>query len=98
VEEERRLFYVAVTRPRRRLEVYVPQRYHHRPRRREDPHSWAQPSRFLTDGVRSHLDEVQRGHPHEWPAGLGPDGAGSAGAGAVPAAAVVGAQLEALWG
>ena len=48
LEEERRLFYVAVTRPRRALHVYVPQRYHHRPRGRDDAHSWSQPSRFLS--------------------------------------------------
>jgi DNA helicase-2/ATP-dependent DNA helicase PcrA len=31
LEEERRLFYVAVTRPRRHLHVYVPLRFHYRP-------------------------------------------------------------------
>jgi DNA helicase-2/ATP-dependent DNA helicase PcrA len=31
VEEERRLFYVAITRPRRHLHLYAPRRYHHRP-------------------------------------------------------------------
>jgi DNA helicase-2/ATP-dependent DNA helicase PcrA len=56
LEEERRLFYVALTRPRRNLEVYVPLRYHHRPT--GDRHSWAQPSRFLTDAVKATMDEV----------------------------------------
>ena len=32
IAEERRLFYVALTRARRRLHVYVPLRYYHRPR------------------------------------------------------------------
>ena len=31
LEEERRLFYVAVTRARRRLHLHVPSRYHHHP-------------------------------------------------------------------
>jgi DNA helicase II / ATP-dependent DNA helicase PcrA len=56
LEEERRLFYVAVTRARRDLAIYVPLRYHHH--RVRDEHSWAQPSRFLTDSVRSTLSDV----------------------------------------
>jgi DNA helicase II / ATP-dependent DNA helicase PcrA len=53
VAEERRLFYVALTRARRRLCVYVPRRYYHRPRGRDDAHGYGQASRFLTDGVQS---------------------------------------------
>ena len=56
LEEERRLFYVAVTRARRNLAIYVPLRYHHH--RVRDEHSWAQPSRFLSDAVRLTLAEV----------------------------------------
>src|ERR1700722_13072095 len=56
LEEERRLFYVSVTRARRDLAIYVPLRYHHH-RVRDDP-SWAQPSRFLSDPVRSTLEEI----------------------------------------
>ncbi len=56
LEEERRIFYVAVTRARRDLAIYVPLRYHHH--RVRDEHSWAQPSRFLTESVRSTLLEV----------------------------------------
>jgi DNA helicase-2/ATP-dependent DNA helicase PcrA len=56
LEEERRLFYVAVTRARRNLAIYVPLRYHHH--RIRDDHSWAQPSRFLSESVRSTLSEV----------------------------------------
>jgi len=56
LEEERRLFYVAVTRARRNLAIYVPLRYHHH--RVRDDHSWAQPSRFLSQSVKSTLDDV----------------------------------------
>jgi DNA helicase-2/ATP-dependent DNA helicase PcrA len=55
LEEERRLFYVAVTRARRHLSIYVPLRYHHH--RVRDDHSWAQPSRFLSGPVRETLEE-----------------------------------------
>ena len=56
LEEERRLFYVAITRARRNLAVYVPLRYHHH--RVRDDHSWAQPSRFLSESVRETLVEI----------------------------------------
>jgi len=58
LEEERRVFFVALTRARSALHLYVPERYHHHPRGRDDRHSWAQPSLFLSDGVRSQCDEV----------------------------------------
>jgi ATP-dependent DNA helicase UvrD/PcrA len=52
VAEERRLFYVALTRPRRRLHVYVPFRYYHHPQARDDRHGYGKASRFLTDEVK----------------------------------------------
>jgi ATP-dependent DNA helicase UvrD/PcrA len=47
LEEERRLFYVAITRPRRNLHLYAPRRYHHRPI--GDAHGYGKLTRFLTD-------------------------------------------------
>ncbi|GIU97696.1 MAG: DNA helicase [Actinomycetota bacterium] len=58
VEEERRLLYVAITRARHALHLYAPRRFHHRPRGRDDAHSLAQPSRFLTPAVRAVLEEL----------------------------------------
>ena len=52
VAEERRLLYVALTRARRRLHVYVPFRYYHRPRGSDDAHGYGQASRFLTEAVQ----------------------------------------------
>jgi DNA helicase-2/ATP-dependent DNA helicase PcrA len=47
IEEERRLLYVAMTRPRDFLYVYFPLRYYHRGRGMSDAHTYAQLSRFL---------------------------------------------------
>jgi DNA helicase-2/ATP-dependent DNA helicase PcrA len=58
LEEERRVFYVAITRARKALHVYVPGRYHHHPYGHDDRHGWAQPSRFLSERVRTHCDEI----------------------------------------
>jgi DNA helicase II / ATP-dependent DNA helicase PcrA len=56
IEEERRLLYVAMTRARDALHVYHPLRYYRRPRGLEDPHAYAQRSRFLTDDVVERFD------------------------------------------
>jgi DNA helicase II / ATP-dependent DNA helicase PcrA len=63
VDEERRLFYVALTRARRHLHLYAPLRYHHGdPAGRTDRHSYAQRSRFLPPDVDPLLDlQVVRG-------------------------------------
>ena len=85
LEEERRLFYVAVTRPRRALHVYVPLRFHHRPGGRDDHHLFAQPSRFLSPAVTSCFEVDTAGHAEtiiDEP---------------VQAGAVVEVQLESLW-
>jgi DNA helicase-2/ATP-dependent DNA helicase PcrA len=53
LEEERRLFYVALTRARDTLVVTFPLRYHRANRGREDRHWYAQLTRFLPDEVRT---------------------------------------------
>jgi len=58
LEEERRLFYVAVTRPRRHLHIYVPLRFHTRPRGRDDEHTMSQTTRFVSGDVAAHFDSV----------------------------------------
>ena len=68
LEEERRLFYVALTRPRRSLTVYVPQRYYHRPRARDDAHGYCKPSRFLTERLQALCDIVHAGESDVGPA------------------------------
>jgi DNA helicase-2/ATP-dependent DNA helicase PcrA len=51
VDEERRLFYVAMTRAKDMLYVYFPYRYYHRRFRRGDAHTFAQLTRFLPENV-----------------------------------------------
>jgi DNA helicase-2/ATP-dependent DNA helicase PcrA len=58
VEEERRLFYVAMTRAKDWLYVYFPLRYYHRRFGLSDAHGYAQRTRFINDETRS-LFEVR---------------------------------------
>jgi DNA helicase-2/ATP-dependent DNA helicase PcrA len=79
LEEERRLFYVALTRPRRSLSIYVPLRYYHHPRARNDNHGYGKPSRFITQPLQA-LCEITR--------------AGDIDANPLPAERVAGGRIE----
>ena len=58
VEEERRLFYVAMTRAKDTLYVYFPLRYYHRRASLSDQHGYAQLTRFASEKVRALFEEV----------------------------------------
>jgi DNA helicase-2/ATP-dependent DNA helicase PcrA len=83
--EERRLFYVAVTRARDQLYLYAPLRMHHRRTVRDDRHSYAPLTRFLDAAALAQV-EVTDAAP---PAPLVPRMAALA--------ATVDADLDALW-
>ncbi|HEY6319408.1 MAG TPA: ATP-dependent helicase [Acidimicrobiia bacterium] len=90
IEEERRLFYVAVTRARDHLHVYFPLRYYHRRGGLGDAHHYAQLTRFLPPSARGLFDADHAG-------GEAPDVAPEG----EPVPAGVGADvsraLQALW-
>jgi DNA helicase-2/ATP-dependent DNA helicase PcrA len=64
LEEERRLFYVALTRTCRSLSIYVPLRYYHRPGSRDDPHGYGKQSRFLSAEVHALCERVDAPGEH----------------------------------
>ena len=61
--EERRLFYVAVTRARDQLFLYAPMRLHHHRLASDDRHSYGQLSRFLDDRALAECESVQAAPP-----------------------------------
>jgi DNA helicase-2/ATP-dependent DNA helicase PcrA len=83
--EERRLFYVAVTRARDQLFLYAPLRLHHHRLARDDRHSLGQLTRFLTTAALAACQVVEAAPP---PPVLPSTG---------PLAARVDAALDALW-
>jgi DNA helicase-2/ATP-dependent DNA helicase PcrA len=60
IEEELRLFYVALTRAKNHLDVCCPLRYYYRPGM-ADQHGYAQRSRFLTSSVVKLFDQTVSG-------------------------------------
>ncbi len=58
IEEERRLFYVALTRARDFLTVCFPLRYYRRKHATGDQHSYAQLTRFLPESIRDRFEQV----------------------------------------
>jgi DNA helicase-2/ATP-dependent DNA helicase PcrA len=89
--EERRLFYVAVTRARNVLEINVPLRYHRHRYRLDDRHGYAPVSRFLSPAVQALMD-AQSAVP---PSGALPGGAAVTGRG--EGVAAVDRMLADLW-
>ena len=79
-----------MTRARDSLAVYFPLRYYRRPRGLDDPHSYAQLTRFIPPEVRALFDERQA-HVEE------PE-VGDASPAAVGPARGVDAFLAGLWG
>jgi DNA helicase-2/ATP-dependent DNA helicase PcrA len=63
IEEERRLFYVALTRARDSLFVYFALRFYRRPHGLDDAHHFAQLTRFLPEPVQSLFDRRTAGAP-----------------------------------
>jgi DNA helicase-2/ATP-dependent DNA helicase PcrA len=58
IEEERRLFYVALTRAKDFLDVVFPLRYYHKKHRTGDAHSYAQLTRFLPAQILNHFEKI----------------------------------------
>ena len=58
IEEERRLFYVALTRAKDFLDVCFPLKYYHKKHRTGDKHSFAQLTRFLPDSTLPHFERL----------------------------------------
>jgi DNA helicase-2/ATP-dependent DNA helicase PcrA len=65
LEEERRLFYVALTRARRSLTIHVPIRYYDQPSSRSDTHGYGKQSRFLSERAESLCELVNAGRANE---------------------------------
>ncbi len=61
IEEERRLFYVAMTRARNRLYVLRPERYYFHHRRRSDQGSLSQITRFLPASIQTSFERISWG-------------------------------------
>jgi DNA helicase II / ATP-dependent DNA helicase PcrA len=58
IEEERRLFYVSLTRAKTWLTICHPQRYYFSPRPNTDQHSFSQRTRFLPESILPLFDTI----------------------------------------
>ncbi len=61
IEEERRLFYVALTRAKSHLHVLHPHRYYFHNHRKSDQHSYSQRTRFIPDELSPWFEPVTTG-------------------------------------
>jgi DNA helicase-2/ATP-dependent DNA helicase PcrA len=61
IEEERRLFYVAMTRAKNQLSVVRPERYYFHNRRKSDQHSLSKITRFLTPQIQTLFERQSQG-------------------------------------
>ena len=59
IEEERRLFYVALTRAKDFLEVCFPLKYYVKGRGTSDRHTYAQLTRFLPESILDRFERVR---------------------------------------
>jgi len=86
LEEEQRLFYVAVTRARDRLYLYTPLRMHHHRTAADDRHSYGQLTRFLGAAALARCEVIEAGPVRPVLAPL------------APLAVAVDRELHSLWG
>jgi DNA helicase II / ATP-dependent DNA helicase PcrA len=84
--EERRLFYVALTRARDQLYLYAPLRLHHHRMSADDRHGYGQLTRFLTPAALAECETVQATPPAPVVPRIG------------PLAATIDAALDSLFG
>jgi DNA helicase-2/ATP-dependent DNA helicase PcrA len=91
IEEERRLFYVALTRARDFLTVCVPLRYYRKGRGLGDQHSYAQLTRFLPDAILDRFERVTIAPPK-------PEVTVATTARPTPAAADIRKKIASMWG
>ena len=88
IDEERRLFYVAMTRAKDQLDVVVPQRFYtHQQSRHGDRHIYASRTRFIPQSIVRLFDT------RAWPAARAESASSS-----LPQAPIdVGARMRAMW-
>ena len=86
LEEEQRLFYVAVTRARDMLYLYAPLRMHHHRLARDDKHSYGQLTRFLGAAAQAECELTQAAPARPALAPM------------APLSAAVDRELHSLWG